>query len=63
MNEYAKLDGNGKKTVLPLIEGTAGERQIANGRSLPVVTPKTGRVSSILTKQTLEPASPFWRTQ
>ena len=28
MNEYAELDGNGKKTVLPLIEGTAGERAI-----------------------------------
>jgi citrate synthase len=28
MNEYAELGGNGKKTVLPLIEGTAGERAI-----------------------------------
>jgi citrate synthase len=28
MNEYAELGGNGKKTMLPLIEGTAGERAI-----------------------------------
>jgi citrate synthase len=28
MNEYAELGGNGKKTMLPLIQGTAGERAI-----------------------------------
>jgi citrate synthase len=28
MKEYAELGGNGKKTMLPLIQGTAGERAI-----------------------------------
>ena len=28
MNEYAELGWNGKKTMLPMIEGSAGERAI-----------------------------------